>query len=79
MRLRVGDAQVLFDGRGGEYACCITVVGRDRVSVELREWLGVERESSLAISLVQALQSGDKMDLTVQKAVELGVAVSACE
>jgi len=74
LRLRVGDALVLFDGSGGEYACCITEVGRDRVAVELGEWQDVERESSLAISLVQALQTGEKMDLTVQKAVELGVA-----
>ncbi len=46
---------------------------RARVSVEVYEWLATERESPLSVSLVQALQAGEKMDLTVQKAVELGV------
>ena len=64
---------MLFDGSGGEYACRIETVGRDRVTVAVLEWLPVERESSLRITLVQALQIGDKMDMTVQKAVELGV------
>jgi 16S rRNA (uracil1498-N3)-methyltransferase len=39
----------------------------------LGAWAEVERESPLAITLVQALQAGDKMDFTIQKAVELGV------
>lgn len=74
LRLRVGDDLVLFNGCGGEYACCIESAGRDRVTVAVQQWLQVERESGLDISLVQALQSGEKMDTTVQKAVELGVA-----
>ena len=40
---------------------------------ELAGWQDVERESPLSITLVQALQAGDKMDFTIQKAVELGV------
>jgi 16S rRNA (uracil1498-N3)-methyltransferase len=42
------------------------------VVAELLAWREVERESPLGLTLVQALQSGEKMDLTVQKAVELG-------
>lgn len=64
---------VLFDGRGGEYPARIERIERDRVLAELGAWQEVERESPLAITLVQALQAGDKMDFTIQKAVELGV------
>lgn len=74
LRLRSGDALTLFDGRGGEYLCRLAGVGRERATVEVVRWLDLERESPLRLTLVQALQSGEKMDTTVQKAVELGVA-----
>ncbi|MDH4134730.1 MAG: 16S rRNA (uracil(1498)-N(3))-methyltransferase [Gammaproteobacteria bacterium] len=74
LRLRVGDDVVLFDGRGGEYAATITALGKHDVSVETGSHQSIERESSLDVTLVQAISSGERMDLTVQKAVELGVA-----
>ena len=64
---------VLFDGRGGEYLAHIQRIERERVVAELASWQDVERESPLAVTLVQALQAGEKMDFTIQKAVELGV------
>ena len=64
---------VLFDGRGGQYPATIERIERDRVYAELGAWEDIECESPLAITLVQALQAGDKMDFTIQKAVELGV------
>lgn len=73
LRLGAGDAMTLFDGRGGEYAARIAQVRKDAVEVEVLSWQERECESPLDIRLVQALQSGDRMDLTVQKAVELGV------
>ncbi len=73
LRLAPGDALTLFDGRGGEYAARIAEVARARVAVEVLAWHDRECEAPLAITLVQALQVGEKMDLTVQKAVELGV------
>lgn len=73
LRLRSGDALVLFDGRGGEFAARVGSVERERVSVEVLEWCARECEAPLSLTLVQALQAGEKMDLTVQKAVELGV------
>jgi 16S rRNA (uracil1498-N3)-methyltransferase len=74
LRLRAGDELILFNGCGGEYAARIAAVERQRVSVDVLEWRALECESPLPITLVQALQAGEKMDLTVQKAVELGVA-----
>jgi 16S rRNA (uracil1498-N3)-methyltransferase len=73
LRLRAGDALTLFDGSGGEYAAQIVGIERERVSVEVLDWRAADCESPLSITLVQALQAGEKMDLTVQKAVELGV------
>ena len=73
LRLRTDDELLLFSGAGGEYAARIAELGRDRVMVEVLEWRDVERESPIWVTLVQALQSGEKMDMTVQKAVELGV------
>lgn len=74
LRLRADDALTLFDATGGEYAARILSVERERVAVEVLAWRDAECESPLAITLVQALQAGEKMDLTVQKAVELGIA-----
>lgn len=74
LRLTAGASIALFDGRGGEYAARIASVRKDEVVAEVLDWCDVERESPLPVRLVQALQAGDKMDLTVQKAVELGVA-----
>lgn len=73
LRLPPGAAVTLFDGCGGEYPAQIVRIERDRVLVDIGERRDVERESPLAITLVQALQGGDKMDFTFQKAVELGV------
>ena len=70
LRLREGDAVTLFDGRGGEWHA--SFAGKRRV--EVRGFRDVERESPLAITLVQGVSSGERMDYTVQKAVELGVA-----
>jgi 16S rRNA (uracil1498-N3)-methyltransferase len=74
LRLRAGDEATLFNGRGGEFAGRIASVERLRIAVDLLEHRAVEREAPLRITLVQAVSAGEKMDSTVRKAVELGVA-----
>jgi len=74
LRLRNGDAITLFNGQGGEYAARITAIGKHDVTVAIERHDPVERESPLPVTLVQAVSSGERMDLTIQKAVELGVA-----
>ena len=74
LRLRSGDAVTLFNGTGGEYAARITAIGKHAVTVAIERHDPVERESPLPVTLVQAVSSGERMDLTIQKAVELGVA-----
>jgi len=73
LRLRSGDAVTLFNGTGGEYAARITAIGKRDVTVAIERHDPVERESPLQVTLVQALSSGERMDFTIQKAVELGV------
>jgi 16S rRNA (uracil1498-N3)-methyltransferase len=73
LRMPPGAPMVLFDGRGGEYPARIERIEKDRVYAELGAWCEIERESPISVTLVQALQAGDKMDFTIQKAVELGV------
>ncbi len=73
LRLRIGDAVTLFSGEGGEYGASIIAIGKRAVEVEIGAHLAIERESPLTIDLVQALSSGERMDATLQKAVELGV------
>ena len=75
LRLRAGDEVTLFNGRGGEYAGRIAAMERLRVSVDVLAHRPVERESPLTVTLVQGISSSEKMDFTVQKATELGVAV----
>ena len=74
LRLKTGDAIVVFDGRGGEYDAILTRIDKDRVDVKVGAWRDAEAEAALAVGLVQGLPESDKMDWIIQKAVELGVA-----
>jgi 16S rRNA (uracil1498-N3)-methyltransferase len=74
LRLKTGDALVLFDGVGGEYVATILRLGKRGVTVTVDERRVVSRESPLAVTLAQAVSGGERMDYTIQKAVELGVA-----
>jgi 16S rRNA (uracil1498-N3)-methyltransferase len=75
LRLREGVEVTLFNGRGGEYAGRIAAIERLRVTVDVLAHRALERESPLAVTLAQGVSSSEKMDFTVQKATELGVAV----
>lgn len=73
LRMRVGEALTLFNGDGGEYGATITAVGRRDVTVRIDRFDDCQRESPLDVTLVQCVSKGDRMDYTIQKAVELGV------
>jgi 16S rRNA (uracil1498-N3)-methyltransferase len=73
LRLGVGDALRLFNGRGGEFDATISVVHRDQVTVQVGAHHAVENESPLTLTLLQGIARGEKMDLILQKATELGV------
>lgn len=74
LRVPPGATVTLFDGRGGECPAAVTAVGKHRVTVRVGPRRAVDRESPLRLHVVQGLSAGERMDYTVQKAVELGVA-----
>ena len=74
LRARSGDELILFNGHGREFNGAIETVRGSRVSASVGESRPVDRESPLAITLVQCVPRGDRMDFIVQKATELGVA-----
>ncbi|WP_411832766.1 16S rRNA (uracil(1498)-N(3))-methyltransferase [Pseudoxanthomonas mexicana] len=74
LRLREGDACVLFNGDGHDYPARLTAVDKRGAEAEVLSATPVDNESPLRITLVQGIARGEKMDLILQKATELGVA-----
>lgn len=74
LRLREGDGCVLFNGDGHDHPATIVAVGKRGARVRIDGRVAVGNESPLRITLVQGLARGEKMDLILQKATELGVA-----
>lgn len=73
LRLREGDAVVVFDGSGAECPGQLQVLGRDQAAVQLGLPVWPAVESPLPVWLGQGLSQADKFDWVLQKAVELGV------
>jgi len=74
LRLKIGDQLILFDGKSQQEASArITHLDRKSATISIQSIESTCRESFLDISLIQAISSADKMDFTIQKAVELGV------
>ena len=74
LRLGPGDRLTLFDGDGGEAEAEIARVGPRASEARVLSRRRVERPPGPELTLVQALARGEKLDLVVQKATELGVA-----
>jgi 16S rRNA (uracil1498-N3)-methyltransferase len=77
LRMREGAPLHLFDGTGGEFHAQIARIGSDEVIVRLGDRVPGTPESPLRITLVQGVSRGERMDWTLQKATELGVAAIA--
>ncbi len=73
LRCREGDPVELCDGRGTDGAGIISAIAGEAVTVTVQERRPSRGELPCAVTLYQALPKGDKLDLIVQKAVELGV------
>lgn len=72
LRLGVGDACVLFNGDGHDYAARIVAMNKRELRVAIDSMEPVTRESPLKLVLLQGVARGEKMDLILQKATELG-------
>lgn len=74
LRLQQGDACVLFNGDGHDYAAHLSSVSKREVLAQIESVQSLANESPLHLTLVQGIARGEKMDLILQKATELGVA-----
>ncbi len=73
LRLAEQSSIILFDGEGGEFQAVIRTIDKRAVIVDIGEYSAKEIESPLFLHLGQVISRGEKMDFTIQKAVELGV------
>lgn len=73
LRLEAGDEIAIFDGTGREFSAVITQLSSNRAQIELLAELTDIVESPFSLTLAQALIKGDRFDLVIQKATELGV------
>ncbi|MBX9675863.1 MAG: 16S rRNA (uracil(1498)-N(3))-methyltransferase [Methylotenera sp.] len=73
LRLNVGDKIKLFNGDGFDYNCELISIKKNEVISSVKSSQKIGSESALSIRLLQGISSGDRMDYTIQKAVELGV------
>jgi 16S rRNA (uracil1498-N3)-methyltransferase len=72
LRLRAGSELVLFDGGGGEYRARLTSLTARAACVSVGDFIARDIESPVRVCLAQGISRGERMDYTVQKAVELG-------
>lgn len=73
LRLRPGATVWVFDGQGTEYVCRLEGFDRAQAQLTVLEQAQPAVESPLALTLAQGLSKGEKFDLIIQKATELGV------
>ena len=72
LRAAIGDQLIVFND-GVEFRAVIARIDKRGVTVKLERGAPVDRESPLLCMLAQAISSGERMDMTLQKAAELGV------
>ena len=73
LRMQTGDTLELCDGRGTDYSCVIETIDREEITLGITSSQRSSTELPKRIYLFQGLPKSDKMELIIQKAVELGV------
>lgn len=73
LRLRPGSAVWVFNGDGRDYLGAFVGAERGAALIEVHQGLSKRTRSALALRLAQSICRGEKMDLVLQKATELGV------
>jgi len=73
LRVRQGDACILFNGDGYEYQATLLDVSRQQIIAGITKSSHNPEEPQRKITLVQAIAKGERMDWIMQKATELGV------
>lgn len=73
LRLKIGAPIVLFNGNGNDYPSEIVDIHKRAASALVNSQISLSVESPLHLHLGQGVSKGDRMDIALQKAVELGV------
>lgn len=73
LRMKIGEELQISDGNNKKYLCEISSMSAEAICVSIKEELASDKELPSKIYLFQGLPKSDKMELIVQKAVELGV------
>jgi 16S rRNA (uracil1498-N3)-methyltransferase len=73
LRLRSGDAIILFDPYGNEHSATLTLAAKHSSEALIGEKIRQEPKPALTLHLIIGLSRGDRMDFALQKATELGV------
>jgi len=73
LRMKTGDTATLFNGNGNNYTGELTFIKKEEVSVKITAITHPQNESPIKITLLQGISAGDRMDFTIQKAVEMGI------
>ena len=75
LRLKKGFELTLFNGQGGEFAATVELLSRKEVTLNIGQYRDVDLESALSIELGLSVSRGERMDVAIQKATELGASI----
>ncbi len=73
LRMRIGEKLIICNGQGKDFYCIIDSESKDEIIVSIEEVHDTDTELDGKVYLFQGLPKKDKMELIIQKAVELGV------
>ncbi len=73
LRAKIGDNITVCDGEGMDYTCEITDIEKNKITAKITDIFSNNAEAEIKITLFQALPKSDKMELVIQKCIEIGV------
>ena len=73
LRMKAGQAFILFNGQGGEFSAELVQAKKDGATAKITGFTGADRESPLQLHLGIGISRGERMDWIIQKATELGI------
>ena len=73
LRMKAGENLTVCGGLGCDYSCEIILVSDDRVELSVTGKAVTESEPDIRVTLYQGLPKGDKLELIIEKTIELGV------
>lgn len=73
LRAKIGDVITVGDGEGRDYECEITEITKKAVVAKITDIFTNDNEPSVKLTLYQALPKADKMELVIQKCIEIGI------